>query len=98
MNVQAVVDAFKAQSGNVAPVGAKIKFVLDDQPIVIDGTGEANTVTTDDVEADCTVKMSFEDFLKLKDGELNPMMAVFSGKIKVSGDMSLALKLQSLLK
>jgi putative sterol carrier protein len=35
--------------------------------------------------------------MKLKTGDLNPMMAVMSGKVKIKGDMGLAMKLQSLL-
>jgi putative sterol carrier protein len=30
-------------------------------------------------------------------GDLNPMMAVMTGKVKISGDMSVAMKLQNLL-
>ncbi|MBL0023782.1 MAG: SCP2 sterol-binding domain-containing protein [Saprospiraceae bacterium] len=37
------------------------------------------------------------NLLQLKNGELNPMMAVMSGKIKIKGDMGLAMKLQSLI-
>lgn len=38
-----------------------------------------------------------EDFLALFNGELNPMMAFMQGKIKVKGEMALALKLQMML-
>jgi len=38
-----------------------------------------------------------EDFLALFNGELNPMMAFMQGKIKVKGEMALALKLQTML-
>lgn len=47
---------------------------------------------------DCTIQMSSENLLKLLNGELNPPMAVMTGKIKIKGDISLAMKLQSLLK
>lgn len=98
MNTEAVLAAIQTQANNIAPLGASIKFKLDDQAILIDGKGDSNVVSTDDVEADCTVSMAYSDFIKLRDGDLNPMMAVMSGKIKVKGDMSLAMKLQSLLK
>jgi putative sterol carrier protein len=39
---------------------------------------------------------SDEDFLKLVNGELSGMSAFMAGKIKVKGDMGMALKLQSL--
>ena len=47
-------------------------------------------------EADCTITVSKEDFGKLAAGELDPMMAFMSGKLKVSGDMSVAMGLQSI--
>jgi putative sterol carrier protein len=40
---------------------------------------------------------SLETLIKLKSGDLNPMMAVMGGKVKIKGDMGLAMKLQSLL-
>lgn len=92
-----VVAEFKEQAGNANPLGATIKFLLDDQPILIDGTGEKNEVSQEDKEADCTIITSGETLQKLKSGELNPMMAVMSGKVKIQGDMGLAMKLQSLI-
>ena len=42
------------------------------------------------------VATSNADFLKLVSGELNPMMAAMSGKLKLTGDMGFAFKLSSL--
>lgn len=95
--IDQVTEKFKTAASNAAPIGATIKFVLDDNPVFIDGTGEANVVSNDDKEADCVISMSIEDLDKLRKGELNPMMAVMGGKIKIKGDMGLAMKLQSLL-
>lgn len=47
---------------------------------------------------DCTIQISSENLMKLIKGELNAPMAVMTGKIKIKGDISLAMKLQSLLK
>lgn len=44
-----------------------------------------------------TVKMAAADFVKLVNGSLNPQMAFMSGKLKIKGDMPLALKLQQIL-
>jgi hypothetical protein len=47
--------------------------------------------------ARCTVAMTEGDFLNLVNGKLNPQMAFMSGKLKIQGDMGLALKLQQIL-
>lgn len=43
------------------------------------------------------VTMSEEDFVKLANGGLNPQMAFLGGKLKVKGDMGLAIKLGQIL-
>ena len=55
-------------------------------------------VSTDDQEVDCTIAVSIDDLKSLINGTLNPMGAFMMGKIKVKGDMGVAMKLQSLFK
>lgn len=95
--IDQVIERFKAQADNVGPIGGTIKFVLDDNPVYIDGSGDANLVSNEDKDADCTITTTIETLGKLTKGELNPMMAVMGGKVKIKGDMGLAMKLQSLL-
>ena len=45
----------------------------------------------------CTVSATDADFLGIVNGKLNPQMAFMSGKLKIQGDMGLAMKLQQLL-
>ena len=47
--------------------------------------------------AKCTVSCSDADFLGIVNGKLNPQMAFMSGKLKIQGDMGLAMKLQQIL-
>jgi putative sterol carrier protein len=42
--------------------------------------------------------MAENDFLEMLAGRLNGQMAFMTGKLKVAGDMGLALKLESFLK
>ncbi len=49
-------------------------------------------------EPDCVIRMSDENFEKLLKKQLNIPMALISGKIKIQGDKSLALKLGDLFK
>ncbi|MEM8895996.1 MAG: SCP2 sterol-binding domain-containing protein [Bacteroidota bacterium] len=40
--------------------------------------------------------MDLDDFMKLLDGDLDPMSAFMGGMMKIDGDMSVAMKLTSL--
>ena len=64
-----------------------------DGVIVIDGTN----VSTTDAPADCTITISMDDFKDLIAGELNPTAAFMTGKIKVAGDMSVAMALSQIV-
>ena len=97
MTIDIIVEELSKQAENVSPLGAKLKFLLDDEPVMIDGTGDKNVVSTDNGEADTVIITSKETLAKLRSGDLNPMMAVMGGKVKIKGDMGLAMKLQSLL-
>ncbi|MCT8136820.1 SCP2 sterol-binding domain-containing protein [Anaerobacillus sp. CMMVII] len=49
-------------------------------------------------EPNCTLQLSDQNLLKLIAGNLNPTVAYMSGKLKIKGELGLALKLQSILK
>tara|TARA_B100000941_G_C28468838_1_gene535210 strand:+ start:448 stop:741 length:294 start_codon:yes stop_codon:yes gene_type:complete len=97
MSHEKVFEQFSERAKNASPLGGKLKFMVDENPIYIDGTGEENKISIADEEADCTIVVSTETLEKLRDGKLNPMMAVMGGQIKISGDMGLAMKVQSLM-
>ena len=97
MSHQQVFEQFKKRAENSSPLGGKLKFLVDENPVLIDGSGEENIVSMSDEESDCTIEVSTEVLEKLRDGEINPMMAVMSGKLKISGDQGLAMKLQAFM-
>lgn len=49
-------------------------------------------------KAQCTISMSSKDFVDIISEKLNAQMAFLQGRLKVAGDMSLALKLGTILK
>ena len=83
---------------NGAIDGKTVKFNLgDDGNLMIDGTTDPAVVNNDDGEADCTVVVDKEVFESIAAGEENAQMAFMSGKLKVEGDMGIAMQLGSLL-
>ncbi|HEU4987577.1 MAG TPA: SCP2 sterol-binding domain-containing protein [Rhizobiaceae bacterium] len=64
-----------------------------DGVIVIDG----NTVSTEDAPADCTITLSKDDLESMIAGELSPTSAFMQGKLKVEGDMSVAMSLSQVI-
>ncbi|CAM4716315.1 unnamed protein product [Lepidochelys kempii] len=79
--------AFKVKDG---PGGKEATWIVD----VKNGKGSVDT--NSDKKADCTITMADSDLLALMTGKINPQTAFFQGKLKVSGNMGMAMKLQSL--
>ena len=61
----------------------------------VDGKGEVAEGAPE--QADCTVTVSAENFLKIVRKEANAQMMFMTGKLKVAGNMGLAMKLQKVL-
>ena len=58
---------------------------------------EDETVTTGDGEADCTIAASIETFREMFEGALDPTSAFMTGKIRIDGDMGVAMRLAQAL-
>lgn len=97
MELNQIIDGIQERANDASPIGNTLKLQLDEECIYIDGTGDSNVVSGEDKDADCTVSITKENFKALVSGDLNPMTAFMMGKVKVSGDMGVAMKLQSLL-
>ena len=97
MSLENMISQFEKRAESAAPIGGTLKFEVDGIGILINGTGDKNTVEASDGEADCTISLTAEVLQKLRDGDINPMMAVMGGQIKITGEMGLAMKVQSLM-
>ncbi|MEM9683979.1 MAG: SCP2 sterol-binding domain-containing protein [Pseudomonadota bacterium] len=98
MSLESATAAVREKVGTASGFDASVKFDFgDDGCIVIDGKVDPATVSNDDAEADCTVAMTLEDFDQMLTGDLDPTTAFMMGKLKVSGDMSVAMRLSSVI-
>ena len=95
MDLQACTEALRAKVGESSGLDATLKFDCGaDGVVVLDGKNVPNSVDNTDRETDCTIAITRENLAALMSGELEPATGFMMGKFKVSGDMSVAMKLQ----
>lgn len=97
MSIESILSTITEKAKNASALGNTLKFDMGGETVYIDGTGAENAVSAENKDADCTINISKEDFQSILSGDMNPMGAFMSGKIKVKGDMGVAMKLQNLL-
>lgn len=72
-----------------------LKFDCGEDGVIVLADGVAST---EDRDTDCTITLASDNLLKLLTGKLNPMTGLMMGKLKISGNPAVAMKLGSLLK
>lgn len=98
MSLDEITKAVTERVGADSGLGASVKFAFEDEGcVLVDASKVPNEVSNEDKDADCTIRMSIEDFKSMIAGELDATMAYMSGKLKVEGDMAVAMKLSSVL-
>ena len=98
MTLQEITTKMKEGASKKSAFGNSVKFATDQGIVHIDGNQNPPAVSNDDKAADCTIKMEFADFDDLINGKLDGMTAFMTGKLKIEGDMGVAMKLQSILR
>lgn len=99
MSLEQITEGMRERVGEDCGLGAKVKWDFSDDGIVLlDATQVPNVVSNEDSDADCTLKISMADFIAMTQGELDGTTAFMMGKLKIEGDMSIAMKLQSVLR
>jgi putative sterol carrier protein len=99
MSIENLTNTIKEKVGEDCGLGASLKFDCgDDGVIFIDATQVPNIVSNDDIDAQCTVGVALDDLEKMMKGDLDPMAAFSLGKLRLDGDMGVAMKLGNLMR
>ena len=96
--MEVITAKMKEGASKKTAFGNTVKFSTDQGVVHIDGMQSPPSVSNDDKAADCTIKMDFSDFADLIGGKLDGMTAFMTGKLKIEGDMGVAMKLQTILR
>jgi hypothetical protein len=91
----------KEKPDDFTEIGAVYKFVIEGPEggtWIIDLRKETLGVREADEDAECTVEILDDNFVDLFTGKLPPESALLSGKIKLTGNVLLALRFAELLK
>lgn len=97
MEITQIREELAEKVKKIDPIGKKLKFAMDGEYILIDGSQHENIVSSENEDADCTITMSIDTYLKLQRKEIKPLIATLKGKLKVKGNIALAQKLKQLM-
>lgn len=97
--VQQIIDQMRGAIGANSGLGGTLKFDFGDAgSVLVDGKSNPNSVSDGDGKnADTTISVSLDTFEKMVKGELDGTSAFMQGKLRVAGDMGLAMKLGPIL-
>jgi len=77
--------------------GFNVRFDVDGtENIYVHGEGDPIQVSNDSDPADTVFKVNTKDLIAMLDGDLSPMSAYITGKMKIEGDMGKAMQLSSI--
>jgi len=89
---------FGEKSAMIAGMNCVYQFKVGDSAYNVTLKDEKASVAEGEAPSpNCTVTVAEGDFLDMVSGKLNGQMAFLTGKLKVAGDMGLALKLGSFI-
>ena len=89
-----ITETIRAGLGDGPGLDRTLKLDLGPDGVIhVDGA----LVTNEDGPADCTLVLRLDDLVALARGRLDPAMAMMRGRLKVRGDMSVAMRLPGLL-
>lgn len=98
MNLEACTNAIRQKVGADSGLGATLKFDCgSDGVIFVDAKATPNQVSNTSTDAECTVGITLDNLSAMLRGDLDPTNGFMLGKLKVTGDMSVAMRLQRVI-
>lgn len=98
MKIDAIETQIKQKIAMAPKMDAKVKLdFLEDGKLLIDASQSPPSVSREDGDADTVLMCKIETFEQIMNGTLNPTMAFMMGKLRVMGNMGLAMKLNAML-
>ena len=98
MSLEMATNGLKEKIGEDCGLGATVKFDFgEDGVLFLDATQTPNVVSNDDNDAECTMVISMVNFMEMAAGNLDGTSAFMTGKLKIQGDMGIAMKLGPML-
>jgi len=96
MTLQELTNRMRTRIATKSGFGATVKFDFGDNGVIyVDGLSSPYLISNDDKDADCTVKLEIDDFIKITKGELDGNVAFVTGKLRVVGNVSVAMNLST---
>ena len=97
--VDTIISEMGKRLGVSSGLGGTLKFDFGEPgSIFIDGKSEPHSVSSGlGKAADCTITLSLDTFERLIKRQIDPTSAFMQGKLRVAGDMGLAMKLSPIL-
>lgn len=98
MSLEQITDQMRSRVSANAGLKKSVKFDFGSDGVVrIDDTVTPAVVDNQDLPVDCAVKVTMADFTEIASGKQNAQMAFMMGKLKIDGDMSVAMQLGTIL-
>lgn len=98
MSLEKLTETIRSKAGTNSGVNATILFIIDgDKYVHIDAKNVPNVIVNENKPADCTIRISMADIMNIVEGKSSAMTSFMMGKIKVEGNMGIAMNLGKLL-
>ncbi len=99
ITVEKITDRLRREAHRADGLGKAVKLDFGAEGLVrVDAAQSPPEVSNEDGPADTVLRVSLSDFARIARGDLDPMRAVLTRKLKIGGDMGAAMKLAQLFR